>query len=106
MTAVAVGLSRRNGGRLAVASRSISGSATGIVIFDVVSGQELLHLPSKWGVESLAFAPHGARPRGVTAKGMLVFWDGTPWPGPITPPCVALRSSMVESLEQTNRTRP
>ena len=75
-------------------------------MFDALSGQELIHLPSKAAVVSLAFSPDGARLWGVTAKGMLVFWEASPWPGPVTPPAVALRASVVENPERKSSTRP
>ena len=81
------------------------GSATDLVIFDALSGQELVHLPSCSRIYSLAFSPDGARLWGITVKNVLVFWEASPWPGPVIPPGVALKSSVVESLEHKNNTQ-
>jgi len=91
-----------DGARLAVARGLFFGSSAGVVIFDVAAGQELLRLNA--AVESLAFSPDGTRLWGVTPKRSLVYWDATPWPGPITPPAVALKPSVVESLQHKNNT--
>ena len=80
--------------------------ATDLVIFDALSGQELFTFRAAAAVESLAFSPDGARLWGVTVKGMLVFWEASPWPGPVTPPAVALRASVVENPERKSSTRP
>ena len=84
--------------RLAVACGWLPGSGGRIGIFDVTSGQELLHIDAK--VDSLAFSPDGMRLWGVTPKRTLVFWEAPPWPGPATPPAVAFKPSVVESLDQ------
>ena len=89
-----------DGRRLAAAWGLMPGSRRGVGIFDVASGQELLSLPSSTLVGSLAFSPDGARLWGVTLKGTLVFWEAPPWPGPATPPAVAFKPSVVESLDQ------
>jgi eukaryotic-like serine/threonine-protein kinase len=95
-----------DGHRLAVAWGWVLGQQRGVGIFDVASGQQLLALPSSALIESLAFSPDGARLWGVTAKSTLVFWEASPWPGPVTPPAVALKPSVVENHERKSSTRP
>lgn len=95
-----------DGRRLAVACHSPFVSATELGMFDTVSGQELIHLPSNASITSLSFSPDGARLWGVTVKNVLLFWEASPWPGPVTPPAVALRASVVENPERKSSTRP
>ena len=95
-----------DGRRMAVACSELPGTPTDLVIFDALSGQELVHLPSRARISSLAFSPDGARLWGVTVKNVLVFWEASPWPGPVTVPPVALRPTVVNNHELAPPARP
>ena len=95
-----------DGRRLAVACSELIGSATDLVIFDALSGQELVHLPSCSRIYSLAFSPDGTRLWGITVKDVLVFWEASPWPGPVTAPAVTLRPTVVNNPEVARPARP
>jgi serine/threonine protein kinase/WD40 repeat protein len=95
-----------DGRRLAVACAGPFGTGSDLAMLDAVSGQELVHLPSNAGITSLSFSPDSARLWGVTLNGMLVFWEASPWSGPVTPPAVALKPSVVDNPERKSTTRP